>query len=200
MKFTLKAQRRRELEALGIVADEEAANDEFARVVLADHGLYVDDRQILGEVIAGVVQHAAHGRVGAAHHAFHTVDGAEEVAAVNADGATGADEDVLVVVRHANDFMRNDLSDRKNQVVATVAEELVDLGRPGEVEFAFADFVDEAAGDFAEGDDVVAPVVDAEERAWGGSVHGRYLFVCHGLVSAEGGEDIGEAVAVVLPG
>ena len=171
----LEAERGGEFKALGVVADVQAANDEFACGVLAYDRLDVDDGHVFGEVVAGVVQHAANGRVGAAHHALHAVDGAEEVAAMDADGAAGADEDVLVVVGHADDFVRDDLADGEDEVVAAVAEELVDLGGPGVVELALADLVHEAAGDFAEGDDVVAPVVDAEEAARSRAEHGGDL-------------------------
>ena len=86
--------------------------------------------------------------------------------------AAGADEDVLVVVGHTDDFVRDDLADGENQVVAAIAQQLVDLRGPGVIELAFADFVDEAAGNFAQGDDVVAPVVDAEQIARSGAEHG----------------------------
>ncbi len=50
--------------------------------------------------------------------------------AVNASGAPGAHENVFVVVRHSDDFVRHDLSDGKNQVEAAMNDEPVDLGRP----------------------------------------------------------------------
>src|SRR6202041_2558760 len=100
----------------------------------------------------------------------------------------------------SDDFVWDDLTDGEDEVVAAVAEEFVDLRGPCVVEFAFTDLVDEAAGDFAQGDDVVAPVVDAEESARRGAEHGRYLLICHGFVGAEGGKDVREAIAVVLPG
>ena len=36
--------------------------------------------------------------------------------------------------------------------------------------------------------------------AWSGAVHGGDLLICHGFVGAEGGQDVDELVAVVLPG
>ena len=70
------------------------------------------------EMIGGVVEHVAHGIVGAAHDALHAVDGAQIVAAVDAFAAAGADENVLVVVGHADDFMRHDLADGENEIEA----------------------------------------------------------------------------------
>ena len=156
--------------------------------------------RLRGEVVAGVVENAAHGRVGAAHHALHAVDGAEEVRAMNSDGATGADEDVLVVVGHADDLVGNDLADGEDEVVAAVAEELVDLCGPGVVDLSFGDLVEEGARNLAQGDDIVAPVVDAEEISRRLAVHGRDLGIGHALVGSERRKDVGQAVAVVLPG
>ena len=121
-EVALEAESGGALEALGVVADEEAAEDEIAGSVLGDDGLDVDDGQVRGEVLAGVVEDAADGRLGAAHHALHAVDGAEEVGAVDADGAAGADEDVLVAVGHADDLVRNDLADGEDEVVAAFSK------------------------------------------------------------------------------
>ena len=51
--------------------------------------------------------------------------------------ATGADEDVLRPVGHADHLMRNHLTDRKDQIVAAVPQQLVHLRGPGVVELAF---------------------------------------------------------------
>ena len=71
-------------------------------------------------MIGGVVEHGADGIFGAAHDALHAVDGAEIVAAVDALAAAGADQDVLVVVGHADHFMRHDLADGENEIEAAV--------------------------------------------------------------------------------
>ena len=101
-EVALEAKRGGELEALGVVADVEAAHDELAGGVLVDYSLDVDDLRHHGpKVLAGVVEDAAYGRVGAAHHALHPVDGAEEMRTMNAHDAAGSDEDVLGAVGHA---------------------------------------------------------------------------------------------------
>ncbi len=180
----LEAEGGGQFETFGVVTYVKTANYELSVGVLADHGLHVDDRHVLGEVFACVVQDATDRRVGAPHHALHAVDRAQEVTAVDADRAAGADEDVLVVVGHTDDFVGNDLAYREDEVVTAVAQELIYLCWPGVVEFALADLVHELAGDFAQGDDVVAPVVRAKEGAWSCAEHGGDLFVGHGLVSA----------------
>ncbi len=200
LEVHLQAQGRGQLKALDVVADVQAAHHQLARVVLAYYRLHVDDRQVRGEVVAGVVQHAADGRIRAAHHALHAVDGSEEVAAMNPDGAAGAYEDVFVVVGHANYLVGDDLADREDEVVAAVAEQLVHLRGPRVIDLALADVVEELAGDFAQGHYVVAPVVHAEEATWRRSVHGGDLIVRHGLMGAQGGQHVCQLVAVVLPG
>ena len=62
-------------------------------------------------MVLGVVQDLAERRVAAAHHPLHAVDGADEVALVDPLRAAGADEQVLVVVGHADHFVRHDLAE-----------------------------------------------------------------------------------------
>ena len=69
-------------------------------------------------MVRGITQHVAHGIRGAAHDPLHPVDRAQVVAAVDALSASRADQDVLVVVGHADDFMGNDLADGEDQVEA----------------------------------------------------------------------------------
>src|SRR3984885_10761309 len=151
LEVNLQAQGCGKFEALDVVANVEAANDELACRILAHYRQDVNDRQLFCEVLAGVVQDAAYRSVGATHHPFHAVDSTEEVATVDADGAACADEDVLVVAGHADDFVGDYLADRENQVVAPVAEQFVHLRWPGVVELAFADVVDKTAWVLAQG-------------------------------------------------
>ena len=109
-----------------------------------------------------------------------------------------ADEDVLGSVGEAYDFVRDHLADGEDEVMAAVAQQLVDLGGPGVVQLAFRDFKHEGAGDFAQSDNVIAPVVDAEQVARRGAEHGRDFLVGHGLVGAEGRQDVDELFSVVL--
>ena len=63
-------------------------------------------------MLRSVVEHPPDRRIGAAHHPFHAVDGAEIVALVDPFDAAGTDEDVLVVVGHTDDFVWDDLPQR----------------------------------------------------------------------------------------
>ena len=61
------------------------------------------------------------GLIGAAHDALHAVDGAQVVAAVDAFAAAGADQNVLGVVGHADDFVGHDLADGENEIESAAA-------------------------------------------------------------------------------
>jgi len=119
-----------EIEALNIIADEEAAQGEAAICVFADDGQDVDNRQVLGKIIGCVVENSADWSVGAAHYALHSINGTEVVAAVDAHDTAGADEDIFVVVSHADDLMWDDLTDGKDEVETALDEELIDLCGP----------------------------------------------------------------------
>ena len=58
MKLTFRDSSQARVEALDVVADEEAPRD-LARLRRADDRQDVDDRQVLGEVVGGVVEHLA---------------------------------------------------------------------------------------------------------------------------------------------
>ena len=121
-EIDLEAERGGEFEALDIVADEEAAHGESAIGTAADDGEHVDDRQVAEEVVGGVVEDVADWIVGSAHDALHAVDGAEIMAAVDAFAAAGPDQDVLVVVGHADDFVGHDLADGEDQIEAALRD------------------------------------------------------------------------------
>src|SRR5581483_252211 len=105
-------------EALDIISNVEAAHGESAAGLAADDRLHINDRQMAKELVRSMVEHGAHRILCAAHNAFHAVDSAEIVAAVDAFTAAGAYENVLGVVGHADYFMRHDLADGKNQIEA----------------------------------------------------------------------------------
>ncbi len=88
-------------------------------------------------MIGSIIHHVAHWIVGAAHDALHAVDSAKVVAAIDALAAAGANEDVLVVVGHADHFVRHNLADGEHQIEAAVRDQPVYLRRPGVVELAF---------------------------------------------------------------
>src|ERR1035438_5978829 len=133
----LEAQFSSSEETLNIVADEEAAHGEASVCLAPDDGLHVDDGQVAQKMVGRVVEHVAHGIDGAAHDSLHAVDGAQVVAAVDAFAATGADEDVLCEVGHADDFMGHDLADGENEIESAAGDELVDLCGPCVGQLAF---------------------------------------------------------------
>ena len=153
----------------------------------------------LQKVIGGVVEHVAHGIVGAAHDALHAVDRAQIVAAIDALAAARADQNVLVVVGHADHFMGHDLADGKNQIEAALRDQPVDLRRPGIIQLAFRLLANELGGNLAQGLDVGAPVMNAEEILRHIAEHVRDLVRAHGGVRAQRGQNGLEPVAVVLP-
>ena len=84
-------------------------------------------------MFGGVIEDAPHRRVRAPHHPFHAVGRADEMAFVDAFLAARADEDVLVVIGHADDFVRNDLADGQNQIVFAGPDEVGQLRRPRKI-------------------------------------------------------------------
>ena len=150
------------------------------------------------ELFGGVVHQAAHGRIGAAHDALHAVHRAEIVALVDALAAACADEHVLVVVRHADDLVRDHLAQRKDQVETAIHQQPVHLRGPGEVELSFGLFADERGRHFAQRHQSVAPVVDVEQRARHVAEHRFELRFGHRRVCAERRQHGGEPFAVIL--
>ena len=131
------------------------------------------------EAVGGVVEHGAHRILGAAHDALHAVDRAEVVAAIDAFAAARADQNVLGVVGHADHFMRHDLADGENQIEAAARDEAIDLRGPRVVQLAFGLSRMNSAGNFAEGFDIGAPVVHAEEIVRHVAEHARELIGPH---------------------
>src|SRR5580704_4916886 len=124
------------MEAFDIVADEEATYSKTTLYIASDDGVHVDDGDVFEEFIGGVVKDFAHRIFRAAHDAFHAVDGAKVVAAIDAFTAAGSDEDVLVVVGHADDFVGHDLADGEHQIKTATGDQAIDLRRPRVVELA----------------------------------------------------------------
>ena len=85
------------------------------------------------------------------------------MAFVDAFLAAGADEDVLVVIGHPDDFVRDDLADGQNQIVFAGPNQVGQLRRPGKIHRALGGLFDKFARHFADGGDAGAPVVDAEK-------------------------------------
>lgn len=182
----------------GAVANVETTGGEAAVGATSNYGLDVEGWEFLTKEFFCLIEDATEGGVGFPHHAFHAIGCSDEVGFVDPGDAAGADEEVFVAVGHADDFVRNHLTDRNDQVVSTVPDEFVELSWPRFVPDAFGDFAHVFGGDFADGDDVVSPAVRSKERVWDGGKHLIELGGRHGDVCAESGKDVFELVAVVV--
>ena len=147
-----------------------------------------------------VVQHAAKGSVGPAHHPLHAVGGADEMTFIDAPHAACADEEVLVVVGHAHHFVRHDLPDGEHQVVAALPNEPIELGGPGAVPDPLGHAANVRSRHLADGHHVVPPVVLAEKTRRQTRKHPRDLPVGHRAMGAQGGHHVGQARAEVFVG
>jgi len=163
LEVDLPRERGGAVEHLGIVADVQSAHLQPALGVASDHRVDIDDGQVLREMLAGVIQDAADRRVGPPHHAFHAIGGADKMAAVDAVRSPRANEEVFVVVRHADDLVRHDLADGQDEVVAASRNQVGELNRPREIHRSFRNLADKRRGHLAQRRNTGAPVVDAEQ-------------------------------------
>src|SRR5207253_6062720 len=175
LEIDFQAQFSSAMEALGIVADEKAAHGKRTISRASDDGEYVDDGQVSQKAIGGVIENVAHGILRTAHDALHPINRAQVMAAVYALAASGAHQNVLVVVRHADDFMRHDLTDRENQIESALSDQPIYLGWPRIVQFAFRLLMDELRRDLAESLNVGSPVMHSEKLCRHGAKHSRDL-------------------------
>ena len=155
---------------------------------------------LLEKFIAGAVQHPSYRIIRPPHDALHAHHSAQVVAAMNAHRAGGAYQDVLVVVGHADDFVRHDLADGEHQVESSLGNHAVYLRRPGVVEQAAGLLLDEAGRQFAQRDHIGAPVVHREERVRDVPKHAREHRRRHRGVGSQGRQNAAQTVAVVLVG
>src|SRR5882757_11296066 len=85
------------LKTLGVITDEESSGGQSPVFTSPHDGQDVYNRQVLDEMARGIVQDSAHRIVGPPHDAFHAVDSAQKMAAVDTVRPAGADKNVLVV-------------------------------------------------------------------------------------------------------
>ena len=194
----LDGEGRRLQEAFFVVADVEAAEGEATVGFPADYGLHVDDGPMLEEAVGRVIEHGADGILRLAHDALHAVDGAEVMAAVDAFATAGADQNVLVVVGHSDNFMGHHLADGQDKIPLAVDDVPADLRGPGVMELALGLLLDEGGGDFAEGLDIGSPIVDEKAVMGDSAEHVGELIGAHGRVGAERREDFLETVSIIL--
>src|ERR1035437_7497418 len=187
------------MKALDVVADEKAAHCQPFIRRASDNGEYVDDRQMSQETIGRIIENLAHGILGAAHDALHPINRAQVMAAVYALSASRAHQNILVVIGHANNFMRHNLPDGKNKIEAAMRNQPVHLRRPRIVQLAFRLLVDEVRRNLAEGLDIGSPVVDVKEFLRHGPEHSLNLLGLHGGVCAKRRQNRLHPITVVFP-
>src|SRR6516162_929524 len=102
-------------------------------------------------MLGSIIQNSPDRIVRPPHDSFHAIHSAEIMAAADPFGATDADEDVFVVIRHSCDFVGYDLTDRKDQVEPAFHQHAIQLHGPGEIKPTFCLFTHKGSGDFAEG-------------------------------------------------
>src|SRR5258708_33495642 len=151
------------------------------------------------KTIGGVIENIAHGILRTAHDALHPINRAQVMAAVYALPASGAHENVLVVVRHADDFMGHDLTDRENQIETALRNQPIHLGRPRIVQLAFRLLMDELRRHLAERLNVGSPVMHSEKLYRHGAKHARDLLGLHGSMRAKSRQNRLQPVAIILP-
>src|SRR5438270_8069778 len=113
------------METLSVVADEKPPHRKPVIRSAPDHCEHVNDGKVPEEPIRGVIEYIAHRVFGATHDSFHAVNRAQIMAAVDALAAAGPYQNVLVVIRHADNFMGDNLTDRENQVEASLGNQPV---------------------------------------------------------------------------
>src|ERR1017187_9856335 len=151
------------------------------------------------KMIECVIENISDRIYGAAHDPLRSVNSAKVVAAVDSLASSRADQDVLAVIRHADDFMRHYLADREDKVEASSGDETVNLRRPGKVQLALRLLANVGHRDLADCLDIGSPVVNAEKVLRDFTKHMLDLVRLHGGMRADGGKHRLEAVAVVLP-
>ncbi len=186
------------LKTFAVVPYEQPTNGEAVVGGPADDGQHVHNWQIAAEQLFGPVEDPADRRVDLAQSSFDSAGGTDKVGGVDPQWAARADEEVLVVVGHADHLVGHHLAQREDQVVATLADEPVHLGRPGLVEAAAGGLGDKGGGHFAQRDHIVAPVVLPDQRERQPGEHPIELPRLHRKVGAQGGQHVDQAVAVVM--
>src|SRR6185503_4007336 len=110
LEVDLEAELSGSEKAFDIVADEKAAYRQATILFAANNRVNVNNRQMAKEVVGGVVEHIANRIFRTAHDAFHPVDRAEIVAAIDPFAAAGPYQNVLGIVGHTDNFVRHHLA------------------------------------------------------------------------------------------
>src|SRR5260370_16184285 len=105
-----EAQGRGFPETFRVIPDIDAARYQLPVEVAGDNGEHIYDWQVRQKSIRGVVEDAAHRGIHSAHDSLHSINGAEIMAAIDAVWAPRSHEYVLIVICHADYFVRHNLS------------------------------------------------------------------------------------------
>src|SRR6202140_1767967 len=175
-KVHLEAQLRSEMKAFRIVPNEQAARDRDSRCVSRHNRQHINNWEAGEKMRGGVIQHTADWIVRAPHDALHTVHGAKIVAAVDAVGSARSDQNVFVVVRHADNFVRDDLAEGKNEIELATGNQPIYLRRPVVVQSPFRLFTDEIPGNDPDRFHILSPLVGVKEGARNLAKHRQKLF------------------------
>ena len=177
-------------QATSVLTNEQAVHDALALRCGAD-SQDEQDRTLVQEVFHAVVEDLPHGRMVFSHHTFHTVDRADHVALVDHVAAADADEQVLGVIRHADDLVRHDLTGGNDEVVALIHHAAIDLHADWFMPETFGDFFQIVCRYFADLDHIMPPVMDDHAFIGNALEHDLPLLFGHRLVCAKGRHNVG---------
>ena len=113
-------------------------------------------------MVGRVIEHVAHRIFRAAHDSFHSVNRAQIVASIDPFAASRAHQNILVVIRHPDHFMRHHLPDRENQIEPALQQKPVHLRRPRIVQLAFRLRMNKLRRNLANRLDIRSPVMNAK--------------------------------------
>ena len=149
-----------------------------------------EDRAVRDEMVERVVKEAPDGGVVAPHRLLHAADRADHVRLVDHVRAAASHEEVLGVVGHADDLVRNHLSGRDDEVVLLVHDPLVDFHRDGIRPESLGNLLHGLGGHLAELHHVRAPAVHDHPLVGDVAEHRLPLRLGDGHVRAERGHDV----------
>jgi len=157
---------------------------------------------LLEEAIEAPVEQLPDGRVDPSQRLLDSVDGAEEVAALNRLRAAEPDRHMLRVAAEPRHLVWHHLPDGDDEIVGAINERTVDFEGQGEAQSAPDDLVDLVRGELTDRRHVVAPTV--VQQACGVdrvAEHQPALGGPERLMRAERGHDVDALdVAIEQPG
>ena len=176
-------------QAASSLADEQTVHHALALWSRAD-GQDEQNGPLVQEMLHAVVEDLPHGRMVFSHHALHAVNCADHVRFVDHIAAAHADKEVFGVVRHADHFMRHDLTGRNDEIIAFIHHAAVDLHADRLVPETLCDFFQIACRNLTDLDHIMPPVVDDHVFIRNALEHSLPLSFGNRLMRAECGHDI----------